>query len=110
MPLEVIVTSNISVSNPSPQRHSYCLINISVPLGLAVLATLSATRSETLVAGGHSTAAALTGGYHLAFLIGALLVAAAVVIGLTVIAPDAKAVGHASEHAPAGAQAACEPA
>ena len=40
-------------------------------LGLAVLATLSSTRSDNLIASGHSTASALTSGYHLAFLIGA---------------------------------------
>jgi EmrB/QacA subfamily drug resistance transporter len=109
-----LMTLSMSGATPQDAGLASGLVNTSVQvggaLGLAVLATLSATRSETLVAGGHSTAAALTGGYHLAFLIGALLVAAAVVIGLTVIAPDAKAVGHASEHAPAGAQAACEPA
>src|ERR671938_1863676 len=51
-------------------------------LGLAVLATLSTTRSDDLIASGQSTAAALTSGYHLAFLIGAILIAAAVVIGI----------------------------
>ena len=44
-------------------------------LGLAVLATLSATRSDSLIEGGEATASALTSGYHLAFLIGAGLVA-----------------------------------
>ena len=37
-------------------------------LGLAVLATLSTTRSDHLIEGGRSTASALTSGYHLAFL------------------------------------------
>ena len=43
-------------------------------LGLAVLATLSRTRSDSLIDDGHGTASALTSGYHLAFLIGAGLV------------------------------------
>jgi EmrB/QacA subfamily drug resistance transporter len=60
-------------------------------LGLAVLATLSATRSDDLIAGGKSTAAALTSGYHLAFLIGAVLVVAAIVVGLTVVQPEDRA-------------------
>jgi len=60
-------------------------------LGLAVLATLSATRTDHLRADGHSQAAALTGGYHLAFLIGAVLVGAAIIVGLTVLQPEAKA-------------------
>jgi EmrB/QacA subfamily drug resistance transporter len=56
-------------------------------LGLAVLATLSASRSRGLLAHGHSQDAALTGGYHLAFLIAAALVAAAVAVAATVSEP-----------------------
>jgi predicted MFS family arabinose efflux permease len=109
-----LMTLSMSGATPQDAGLASGLVNTSVQvggaLGLAVLATLSATRSETLIASGHSTAAALTGGYHLAFVIGAVLVAAAVVIGLTVVAPDSKAEGHAArEHAPA-AQPACEPA
>src|SRR5436305_10398784 len=51
-------------------------------LGLAVLATVSTTRSDNLIHGGSTTASALTSGYHLAFLIGAGLVLAAIVVGL----------------------------
>jgi EmrB/QacA subfamily drug resistance transporter len=49
-------------------------------LGLAVLASAAAARASHLVASGSSTAAALTGGYHLAFVIGAVfaVIAAAV--------------------------------
>jgi EmrB/QacA subfamily drug resistance transporter len=54
-------------------------------LGLAVLATVSSTRSSNLIDAGHSTASALTGGYHLAFLIGAALVGVAVVVAVTVL-------------------------
>jgi MFS family permease len=57
-------------------------------LGLAVLATLSTTRTGNLLAGGDSTASALTGGYHLAFLIGAGLVVAAVGLALTLLRPE----------------------
>src|SRR3954449_3519397 len=60
-------------------------------LGLAVLATLSATRSDNLIAEGQSSAAALTSGYHLAFLIGAILLAAAFVVGITVLQPEERA-------------------
>jgi sugar phosphate permease len=44
-------------------------------LGLAVLASLAAWRTDELTAAGESTAAALTGGYHAAFLLGALFAA-----------------------------------
>jgi len=60
-------------------------------LGLAVLATLSATRSEELIDAGRATASALTDGYHLAFLIGAGLVVAAIGVALTVLQPEKQA-------------------
>jgi EmrB/QacA subfamily drug resistance transporter len=61
-------------------------------LGLAVLATLSASRSEQL-AHTRSTAAALTGGYHLAFWIAAALVVAGIGVALTVLRPQAGPAG-----------------
>jgi MFS family permease len=56
-------------------------------LGLAVLATVSASRTGALSASGHSAAAALTGGYHLAFWIAAGLVVAAIAVAVTVLRP-----------------------
>jgi EmrB/QacA subfamily drug resistance transporter len=50
-------------------------------LGLAVLASVAAARTDTLLAAGDSQAEALTGGYHVAFLIGALFAFAAAAIG-----------------------------
>jgi EmrB/QacA subfamily drug resistance transporter len=50
-------------------------------LGLAVLASVAAARTNTLLAEGLATPHALTGGYHLAFLLGALAAAAGAVIG-----------------------------
>jgi EmrB/QacA subfamily drug resistance transporter len=63
-------------------------VQVGGALGLAALATLSTARSNSLVAEGHSTASALTGGYHLSFWIGAGLVVAAIVAALTVLEPD----------------------
>jgi EmrB/QacA subfamily drug resistance transporter len=60
-------------------------------LGLAVMATLSAGRTRHLLAGGHSSAAALTGGYHLAFWVAAALVLGAVVVAMTLLAPASTA-------------------
>jgi EmrB/QacA subfamily drug resistance transporter len=54
-------------------------------IGLAVLATIATSRTDSLLEEGESTAAALTSGYHLALLIGALCVASAIVVGLTVL-------------------------
>jgi EmrB/QacA subfamily drug resistance transporter len=50
-------------------------------LGLAVLASLAASRTDTLLADGASEAVALTGGYHVAFFVGALFAIAAAAIG-----------------------------
>jgi EmrB/QacA subfamily drug resistance transporter len=58
-------------------------------LGLAVLATLSTTRTENLLADGDSPATALTSGYHLAFIVGVGLAIAAVAVALTVLQPAA---------------------
>jgi len=63
-------------------------------LGLAVLATLSATRTDTLTAQGKSTAEALTGGYQLAFVVALGLALAALVVALTVIKPVAMGAPH----------------
>jgi EmrB/QacA subfamily drug resistance transporter len=78
-------------------------------LGLAVLATLSATRSDGLVDGGEATASALTGGYHLAFLIGAALVVAAVAVALTILEPAEHAQQQAAAEA-AGLEPVCSEA
>ncbi len=84
-------------------------------LGLAVLATLSASRADTLIGRGESTAEALTGGYHLAFWIAAALVVAAIVVAVTVVQPEAKAAeGLEAEQdpvrEPSDPQAACSEA
>ena len=63
-------------------------VQVGAAVGLAVLATLSATRSEGLIANGEPTVAALTGGYRLAFLIGAALVVVAIAVALTVLKPE----------------------
>ena len=60
-------------------------------LGLAVLATLSASRSNELIGHGEPTAVALTSGYHLAFGIGSALVAVALAIAVTVLEPERRA-------------------
>jgi EmrB/QacA subfamily drug resistance transporter len=74
-------------------------------LGLAVLAALATSRTAQLVASGQSNAAALTGGYHLAFQISTGLMAVAVVLALAVI-PSRSAAQAASTVVEADADAA----
>jgi hypothetical protein len=51
-------------------------------LGLAILASVAGSRSEGLLASGSDRLAALAGGYHAAFLLGALFAIAAAVLGI----------------------------
>jgi MFS family permease len=51
-------------------------------LGLAVLASIAARRTDSLASGGHDHLAALTGGYHAAFLVGAIFAAVAGGLGV----------------------------
>jgi EmrB/QacA subfamily drug resistance transporter len=50
-------------------------------LGLAILASVAAARTDSLTSAGESAIAALNGGYRLAFLVGALFAIAAAAIG-----------------------------
>ena len=75
-------------------------------VGLAVLATLSATRSDTLTAEGKPLAEALTGGYQLAFVVGLALAFAALLVAVFVIKPVAPDAAHG--HAPAAAESDAE--
>jgi hypothetical protein len=65
-------------------------------LGLAVLATLATSRTEDLMAGGESAPAALTSGYHLAFVVGAGLVIAGIGIALALLRPEGRAAAEAA--------------
>ena len=103
MAFPALMTLSMSGATPQDAGLASGLVNTTVQvggaLGLAVLATLSATRSDGLVASGHSNAVALTGGYHLAFLIGFALVVAAIVAALAVLRSPAAAETPALEPA-----------
>jgi MFS family permease len=90
-----LMTLAMSGATQSDSGLASGLVNTSLQvggaLGLAVLATLSTTRSDTLLASGEPTASALTSGYHLAFVIAAGLVVAAVAVALTVLEPESRA-------------------
>src|SRR5205823_8946433 len=54
-------------------------------LGLAILASLAAARTNSLVGTGLDHLAALNGGYHVAFLVAALFAACASVVGAALL-------------------------
>lgn len=58
---------------------------IGMALGVAVLSTLAASRTETLTEAGRSLPEALTGGYHLAFAVGAALLLTALTLTATLL-------------------------
>jgi MFS family permease len=63
-------------------------------LGLAVLASLAAWRTDELEAAGESALAALNEGYHLAFAVGAVFVVASAVVAAFVLREEAPAAAH----------------
>ena len=63
-------------------------LQVGGALGLAVLATLSTSRTDELLASGSVAEVALTDGYRLAFTTSAGLVVLALALALTVLKPD----------------------
>jgi MFS family permease len=61
---------------------------ISAAIGLAALGTIATDHTRALADQGDSAAAAFTGGYHLAFLIGAGIVAVAILVALWALPGD----------------------
>jgi EmrB/QacA subfamily drug resistance transporter len=86
-----LMTLAMSGVTPSESGLASGLVNTTLQVGgavgLAILATLATSRTDALVAAGEPTAAALTGGYHLAFIIGGGLVSAALLVAATVLRP-----------------------
>jgi hypothetical protein len=61
------------------------MLPAAVAIGVAVLSTLAASRTEVLLSIGEGDTAALTGGYHLAFGTAAMLLVAAFAVALIVL-------------------------
>jgi MFS family permease len=76
-------------------------------LGLAILASLAASRTDSLRASGDGQLAALTGGYHAAFLVGAVFAVAAASLGALLLRAGHRAPAQAGDET-IGAPAATE--
>jgi MFS family permease len=90
-----LMTLAMSGATRSDSGLASGLVNTSLQvggaLGLAVIATLASSHTQGLLADGESRAQALTGGYHLAFLIGAGLLTAAIALTVTVLTGETAA-------------------
>jgi len=84
-----IMTLAMSGATPEDAGLASGLVNTSMQvggsIGLAVLATLSTERTNSLLADGEGQLQALNSGYHVAYLIGAGLAAIAVAIAVFVL-------------------------
>ena len=69
---------------------------VGAAIGLAVLATIAASKTDELLAAGHSRPDALVGGYEVAFWIAAGLVVLALALAVIVLEPAPEPVGEES--------------
>jgi predicted MFS family arabinose efflux permease len=92
-----VVTIAMSDSSPQDSGLASGLVNTSRQvggsLGLAVLASLSASRAGDLLAAGSNPAAALTGGIHAAYAGGLLLIGGAIAVAVLVLRGQPRTAG-----------------
>ena len=87
----------LAMSGATPEDSGLAsgLINTTVQaggaIGLAVLATLAASRTDGRLGEGVSRVAALNSGYHVAYLVGAILVAVGLALALGVLRSERRA-------------------
>jgi len=103
-----LMTLAMSGATPSDSGLASGLINATVQVGgavgLAVLATLATSRTDGLLVDGESAAGALNSGYHLAYVVGAVLVLGAFAVALTVLRSDSAHGAEKSHTGPAEAE------
>jgi EmrB/QacA subfamily drug resistance transporter len=96
-----LLTMGMADAPPRDAGLASGIINVSVQLfgaiGLATLGTIATDRTKTLTANGHSLDSALTGGYHLAYVVGAACVAFGILAAFLVLRPPASTVAQEVE-------------
>jgi EmrB/QacA subfamily drug resistance transporter len=105
MALNPVLLAAMGDVEPSEAGLASGLVNTSFmmggALGLAVLASVAASRTQALRLAGHGELSALTGGYHLAFVFGALFAVLAALLGGLLLRPSEQAVPHGAPAAEA---------
>jgi len=100
-----VLLAAMSDVEPSESGLASGVVNTSFmmggALGLAILASLAASRTDSLLASGDGTLAALNGGYHLAFLVGAFFALVAAAVGGTFLQTKTAAARAEAEPEPA---------
>jgi MFS family permease len=100
-----LMTLAMSGATPEDAGLASGVVNTSAQvggaIGLAVLATLAAERTDSQLADGVAGGMALNSGFHLAYLVGAVLVAIALVIAISVLR-EAPAMAAEPDQTPSG--------
>jgi predicted MFS family arabinose efflux permease len=92
-----------AMSDVAPEESGLAsgLVNTSFmmggALGLAILASLAAWRTDSLKADGEGPVAALAGGYHAAFFVGGIFAVVAVVVGVCLLRQRDPAAAYGAE-------------
>jgi len=88
-----LLTMGMADAPPKDAGLASGIINVSVQLfgaiGLATLGTVATDHTKALSAAGHSLPSALTGGYHLAYVVAAVCVGLGILAALLVLRPPA---------------------
>ncbi|GII61121.1 MFS transporter [Sphaerisporangium krabiense] len=107
--ITALTTLAMSAARPDDAGLASGLFNttqqVGGAVGLAVLGTIAAASTDTALAGGAERAAALTGGFHLAFTVATGLLLASLVLALTVLRGAPPAAAPADAPAPETARA-----
>ena len=98
MAFNPMLLASMSDVEPSESGLASGVVNTSFmmggALGLAILASLAASRTSSLLAAGDGPVAAINGGYHVAFVVGAVFAAAAAVLGAVLLRPGLPGAEH----------------
>jgi EmrB/QacA subfamily drug resistance transporter len=91
-----LLTMGMADAPPQDAGLASGIINVSVQLfgaiGLAALGTVATDHTKALTAAGHSLPSALTGGYHLAYIVAASCVALGILAAFLILRPPAGTV------------------